>query len=114
MSYCRNDGVTSEVYMYHHTDGYIECAACRLTKLKRYRYSAFAIEFSAEQGISIPNTYVWYQDKKFKTRSNAFKHLMEHVKAGHKVPTYALDRLLTEQYGISNKLGGNDYDDEEC
>lgn len=68
MSYCRLDE-DSDVYMYSHIGGFIECCVCKISN----RYS-----------------------EKFDTSKDALDHLYEHIEAGHKVPEYALKRLREE------------------
>ena len=75
MSYCRfSDG---DVYMYHSlTTGKIICCCCRLNKKDR-------------RGG-------WQIDTILNSPEEAWKHLKEHIYAGHKVPKYATDRLKEE------------------
>ncbi len=70
MSYCRfSDG---DVYMYPHIDGYIECCFCSLAQPDGYRL------------------------QHFHNHKDALGHLLEHRKAGHHVPQYAIDRLTVD------------------
>lgn len=66
MSYCRF-GRNSDVYMYEHVDGFIECCACN---------------------IGEPQT--------FNTPRQAIMHLFEHLGRGDKVPMYAYKQLIEE------------------
>jgi hypothetical protein len=68
VSYARFSG-DSDVYMYESVTGGIVCCACQIRKADFPSYS---------------------------TRSKAIKHLHNHIKAGYKVPQYAIDRLLEE------------------
>ena len=68
MSYARW-GEDSDVYMYHHVNGFIECCGCDL-----------------EGGYSVV----------LQTRTDAVKHLMKHKKEEHKVPRYTIKRLRGE------------------
>jgi hypothetical protein len=73
MSYCRfSDG---DVYMYPTNKG-IECCACKLTRR------------NANYGL--------YENKLFDTEEEALAHLKEHIKAGHRVPEYAIEMLEKE------------------
>ena len=72
MSYVRF-GKDSDVYVYHHYQGFLECCGCILDP--------------EGEGWSFPS---------FKTRSEMITHLEEHKKAGHDVPEYAIDRLKEE------------------
>lgn len=67
MSYCRFSK-DSDVYMYAHYQGGIDCCACRL------------------EGRSVRLSDV----------VDALEHLQQHVDAGHKVPSYAVDQLAEE------------------
>jgi hypothetical protein len=73
LSYCRF-GNDSDVYLYEHINDFIQCCACRLTA-------------ATEHG---------FDNRNFKTVWEAHAHLVEHQKAGHKVPKYALKRLRGE------------------
>lgn len=68
MSYCRFGG-DSDVYVYR-TDNGLDCCACLL-----------------EDG-----------DTSFhETAAGMLSHLVEHIASGHKVPAYALQRLLEDK-----------------
>ncbi len=68
MSYCRL-GDDSDVYLFPSYDVFI-CYMCKLRKDENNR--------------------------KFKTLREVLKHLNRHIKAGHKVPKYAFDRIKKE------------------
>lgn len=67
MSYCRFSN-ESDVYMYRHVDGFIRCCSCKLTA----------------------------KDPALNTEREALNHLDEHKRFGHRVPQYAIDRLIDE------------------
>ena len=66
MSYCRF-GKDSDVYMYPHVDGFIECCACNIG-----------------------------EPQAFDTPRQALMHLFEHLGRGDKVPEYAYAQLIKE------------------
>ena len=68
MSYCRF-GKDSNVYMYLHVNGFIECCACNIGEFQR-----------------------------FDTPKQALMHLFEHIGRGDKVPMHACTRLIEEMY----------------
>ncbi len=68
MSICRNNGITSDVYMYESGQG-IECCGCRLVVVTKTT---------------------------FKSATAAYAHLLKHIKQGDAVPGYALVRLLDQ------------------
>ena len=73
MSYCRfSDG---DVYMYATFDDKIVCCTCRLNQKNKWDMHPNTILNSSEE---------------------ALEHLKEHIKAEHKVPKYAIDRLREE------------------
>ena len=67
MSYARNNGVDSDVYVYLHCDGFLECCGCSI--LKR------SVHFTKTRDI--------------------LKHLKVHTAMGHKVPERAFTGLLS-------------------
>jgi len=67
MSYCRF-GEDSDIYFLATGEGF-QCCWCGFDK---------------------------YGKDIFKTRLDALNHLVEHIKAGHKVPDYAFERLQQE------------------
>ena len=69
MSYCRFS--SGDVYMYWDSEVGIVCCSCRF---KDEPYGEFI----------------------FTSRLDAHNHLLEHRKAGHPFPQYALDRLILE------------------
>ena len=77
MSYCRFGYDGSEVYVYSGADG-IVCCGCRLDPIEQTT---------------------------FELHSEMIAHLLEHRKAGHVVPQYAIDTLLEESMA---GYGGNE------
>jgi len=64
MAYCRfSDG---DVYLYHHTDGYVECCACGLQSNNNLKLASFEA---------------------------AIEHLYQHRAAGHAFPEEAIEWL---------------------
>jgi hypothetical protein len=116
MAYCRF-GKTYEVFLYGTHAGYVTdkispkhqvlvCAACRLTSQRRYPFW--------EQGIFVPGKfYWWWQNKIFKTRSGALKHLQDHAQAGHRFPKHAYDRLEAEKYVYGNSVERPAWDESD-
>lgn len=70
MSYCRKNGEDSDVYLFLHVGGWLECCGCNLDP-EHPHYIAFS-------------------------RIEMIKHLGEHRKQGDKVPERAFDRLRRE------------------
>ena len=68
MSYVRRSE-SSDVYLFHHVNGYITCCGC---------------------------TILHSEWPKFYKRSRAIRHLNYHIKLGDKVPQKAFDRLQEE------------------
>jgi len=79
MSYCRF-GDDSDVYLYYHVDNFFECCSCRLLGFEK----RFLPDFEM------------HKSKKMSNLSEVLAHLMKHKKKGHKVPDYALGRILDE------------------
>lgn len=69
MSYCRM-GEDSDLYIFGAGDDSIECCGCPLLEGIRTMWS--------------PNAY------------SMLNHVFEHIKAGHRVPDYTLERLVVE------------------
>lgn len=76
MSYARF-GADSDVYMYHHVGGFIDCCACSLNEGKRTLLN---------------------------TRSEAISHLIKHKEAGHMVPEHTIERLQEELKSIGEHI----------
>lgn len=75
MSYARFNGTDSEVYVYEHSAGFIECCGCRLT--------------AAEEGEDLGFA-------RLSTAREALVHLDWHVREGDLVPQRAFDRIREE------------------
>jgi hypothetical protein len=74
MSYARMSD-DSDVYVYEHYAGFIECCGCRLTVAEEYEDFGFA---------------------RLSTAREALAHLEWHVREGDKVPQRAFDRIREE------------------
>ena len=123
MSYCRfSDG--SDVYMFHHVAGYVECCGCRLRKhivppwtvrvwnhMGRWLLSVVALGREVGTVLSLGfwmphvpfswfmhfnNTYESEPEPRLDTFAAALEHLQKHRDAGHDVPEYAFERLREE------------------
>lgn len=75
MSYARMNGVDSDVYIFEHAGGFIECCGCRLTAPEDYEDVGFA---------------------RLSTAREALAHLEWHVREGDKVPERAFERIREE------------------
>lgn len=75
MSYARFNGVDSEVYVYEHANGFIECCGCRLT--------------AADEGEDVGFA-------RLSTAREALTHLEWHVREGDKVPERAFTGIREE------------------
>jgi hypothetical protein len=75
MAYCRFDA-KSDLYLYHHIDGYWECCACRLTKKT--------------------GNPPWYRSVRFTSLQAVWAHFADHIAHGHEVPPRALKRVAQE------------------
>lgn len=75
MSYARMNGVDSDVYVYEHCAGFIECCGCRLTAPEEYEDVGFA---------------------RLSTAREALAHLEWHVREGDRVPDRAFERIKEE------------------
>ena len=129
MSYC-TPGRDSSVYLYSEKKK-IECFGCLLQPMKYHWFRDWiwlfyylsetikcllsVLSFGLLHNIKIfpmkivikigsVKTY----DKKFPNfafRKNALSHLLEHVKRGHRVPLYAIERLVTEINKHGDRVG---------
>lgn len=75
MSYARMNGIDSDVYVYEHSSGFIECCGCRLTAPEEHEDFGFA---------------------RLSTAREALTHLEWHVREGDKVPERAFERIREE------------------
>jgi hypothetical protein len=76
MSYARFDDY-SDVYMYHHYMGFIECCGCWISD-------------------EIPEGYEDVPACRLETPRRAIRHLMEHISRGYKVSDMVFDRIYDE------------------
>lgn len=83
MSYARNNGVDSDVYVYSHYAGFIECCGCSLTEADEWEDVGF---FKAESAFE------------------ALKHLEQHVSMGDRVPESAFVRIREEHKDLMAKI----------
>jgi len=109
MSYCRFSG--GDVYMFPSIRGGICCQRCELAELVPTIFTTGVDALDIEpcehcdgegcERCMLPGELVFY------TRSEAIEHLLEHRKAGHEVPQYAIDRLQSEpdELGETYELG---------
>ena len=100
MSYCRfSDG---DVYLFRHVGGYFQCCACSLAPLVNTLFSAggsfmgVPVEPCKACGGGGCSECQMHDNTNMKTAVETLKHLNAHVRAGHRVPRYALKRLRAE------------------
>ena len=72
MSYARMNGVDSDVYIFEHASGFIECCGCSLTAPEEYEDVGFARLYTAREALA---------------------HLELHDLAEDRVPQRAFDRI---------------------
>ena len=96
MSYCRFSN--SDVFMYPHDAGFIECCACSLAPLEPTSMSglAAALGMNKEDSPELFEDFEMNGTLQFDTRSDALAHLQAHRDAGHKVSELAFERLNKE------------------
>jgi len=68
----------SDVYIYPHIDGYIECCACWLNENKE-EYSLFLANVQIDNDLDLA------------------RHLKAHAKQGHDMPEGLLQEILADQ-----------------
>lgn len=98
MAYCRFSE-DSDVYMYWHVAGAIECCACKYTPV--YEEGKGPV-INVYEGKEI--RAVWKEEfPEFETFDDAIAHLEKHRADGHLVPDRAFERLRKdkEEYGNS-------------
>jgi hypothetical protein len=83
MSYARMNGVDSDVYVYHHYLGWIECCGCNLTEAEPYEDVGF---FKAH------------------TAREILEHLDIHVDNGDMVPERCYSRIREEYPQIDTAI----------
>ena len=82
MSYARF-GAESDVYVYHHYIGFIECCGCSLVEAEDGEDFGFA---------------------KLQTAREALEHLDKHRAAGDEVPTRAYERIRSEYEDLDAQI----------
>jgi hypothetical protein len=101
MSYCRNNGTDSDVYVFAGRLG-IECCGCLFTPVGDARSqpglpeAAGRLYFMAGQGLDVSADFYLEPFPAFEEPADMIEHLMRHREAGHKVPQRAIDRLIRE------------------
>ena len=81
MSYSRFSD-DSDVYIFHHVNGFIQCCGCLLNPGDPFSYET--------------------RDPEFYSRSEAIAHLERHVARGHNVPHHAFDSIRREIAQLSD------------
>ena len=108
MSYCRFSD-NSDVYVFHHVGGYYQCCSCLLAEKMK---SIFTVGLEKDDircklfGENIQpcgechgagcDACMLPSNTNLNTKEEMIVYLLEHQKAGHKVPKYAIDRLKEE------------------
>jgi len=79
----------SDIYIYPHIDGYIECCACWLNENKE--------EYSKDTAYSL-----FLDNVKIDNDIDLARHLKAHSKQGHDMPTNLLQEILQDddRYGV--------------
>jgi len=103
MSYARF-GDDSDIYVYPHVGGGFECCACRLAELTPSIFTEgyedhplFGNVEPCENCHGVGCDHCMMPDNtRLNTRSEMIMHIEDHIKAGHKVPEYAIERLRQE------------------
>lgn len=121
MSYVRF-GADSDVYVYPHVGGGFECCGCRLAeKIKTIATEGCKADplFGDMEpcgkcnGKGCDACMMHGNFPRLQTRSEAIAHLQDHIKAGHKVPDYAIEGLqqeLSEEGEENSPLYEDGYD----
>lgn len=82
MSYARMSD-SSDVYIFEHANGFIQCCGCSITEPEDYEIVGFA---------------------NLNTAREALAHLDEHVALGHKVPQKAFERIRKEHENLDAQI----------
>lgn len=82
MSYARMSD-SSDVYVFEHSGGFIQCCGCSITEPEDYEQVGFA---------------------NLDTAREALAHLDEHVALGHKVPQAAFERIREEHKNLDAQI----------
>jgi len=103
MSYARfGDG--SDIYVYSHVGGGFECCACTLANLTPTVFTEGCDDHPLFKHIEpCENCHgvgcdhcMMHGNTRVNTRSELITHIEDHIKAGHKVPEYVIERLRQE------------------
>lgn len=75
----------SDIYIYPHVGGHIECSACLLNQV--------------DDGSVFPKSEYIYDDP------HLWEHIEEHVKAGHDIPRFLIQEILEDEnrYGRADQ-----------
>lgn len=113
MSYCRFSN--SDVFMYPHDGGFIECRACSLAPLEPTSMSglAAALGMSKEDSPELFEDFEMHGTLQFDTRTEALEHLQAHRDAGHKVAELAFEKLRKELQDEGDHIPPMDDDAED-
>lgn len=104
MSYVRFSD-DSDIYMFAHVGGGFECCSCRLAKKIKTIFTEGTknhclfddVEPCKKcNGKGCDDCMMHDNFPRLQTRSEAIAHLQDHIKAGHKLPDYAIEGLQQE------------------
>lgn len=99
MSYCRSDGVESDVYLIG-SFSHLECfgAGWELEAKKPVHQRAMVPDWDIVDGrlVKLPTSHETDISFYSTSRQEMVSHLMDHRSAGHRVPNHAIERLLAE------------------
>ena len=82
MSYCRFGWEGSDLYIYMSTGGWIECCACPLQPTKK--------------SILLGEEFEMHESFKAYDTQEMIYHVAQHREAGHFVPYYVEEELITD------------------
>lgn len=82
MSYARMSD-DSDVYIFEHANGFIQCCGCSITE---------------------PEDHEWFGFANLNTAREALAHLDEHVALGHKVPQRAFERIREKHENLDAQI----------
>ena len=120
MSYARF-GDNSDVYVFPHVGGGFECCACTLAPLVKSIFTEGCTN-NPLFGTITPckkcngtgcEHCMLHGSTRLNTRSEMIAHLKDHIKAGHRVPKYAIETLekeLKEEGEINQPVFDDGYD----
>lgn len=108
MSYVRF-GEGSDLYVFAHVGGFIQCCACRLAPLVKTVFTEgckdhplFGDKLPCEKcGGEGCDACMMHGNTDTKTKSEMIEHVKAHISAGHSVPDYVIPNLQKdiEEYG---------------